>query len=139
MTGRLLLPIALAAVLAASPALACVIAPPATTAAGRAEAARQAQAWQARLDGAAAVFVARVSGRPSDLGAVAVLVRPLRGQPPASIRVGPRSDCDPIWKSGDRLVVYANRVGGRWTVLRIEPDTPAARAAVRTPPASAPH
>lgn len=133
MSARLLLPVALAAVVAASPALACVIAPPATSAAGRAEAARQAQAWQARLDGAEAVFVARVSGKPTDLGVTADLVRPLRGQPPASIRVGPRSDCDPIWKGGDRLVVYANRVGARWTVLRIEPDTPTARAAVHTP------
>ncbi len=63
-------------------------------------------------------------------GGVAVINRPLRGVPPARIEL-PRDTCSPFWQSGQRLVIYAAQTGGRWTVVRTEPDTPAARAAVR--------
>lgn len=134
MSARALLFGLLAAAAVASPASACVIPPPATTAQGRAAEAQRALQRQAELDGASAVFVATVA--PGS--ATAVAGQALRGNPPVRITL-PRSDCDPYWRAGQRLVIYATLRAGRWTVLRTDLDSPAARAAVRPGAAPAPH
>lgn len=127
MTGRaLLLAVLAAGAIGVVPAAACRIEPPATTVEGRAAEARRAGARQARLDRAEAVFVAVVGqARP-----FAVTDRPLRGVPPTQIDL-PANTCSPFWRPGQRLVIYATRREGRWTVLRAVPDTPAARADAR--------
>lgn len=119
------------AALAAEPAAACIFPPPPTTPAERAAAAKESRRRQAELDSAEAVFAARVSRGTSQRRLDAVRLQALRGAPPARTDVGPQNTCTPIWKPGDRLVVYATRRGGQWVVVRAEPDTPAARAAVR--------
>lgn len=126
MTGRaLLLALLATGAVRADPAAACTIRPPNPSPEGRAEAAREARERQAALD-RAVVFTAVVG----KTGGLAVMDRPLRGVPPARIDL-PRDTCSPFWQQGQRLVIYATRHEGRWSVVRTEPDTPAARAAVR--------